>query len=37
MEVFVVIAVVALVCYTAYRTGKQEGSRRGFGIGRYRR
>jgi hypothetical protein len=37
MEAFVAIAIVMFVCYWAYRSGKHEGSRKGFAVGRYRR
>lgn len=37
MEAFVAITIVAFVCYCAYRSGKRDGSRKGFAVGRFRR
>ena len=34
METLIVIAVVCGVVYWAFRTGKSEGSRKAYGIGR---
>jgi len=36
MESVVVFAIIATICYYAYRSGKRIGSRKGFGAGRRR-
>ena len=36
-ETIVALAILSVVGYYAYRNGKQIGSRKGFGVGRYRR
>lgn len=36
MESILFIGIVAALCYLAHRNGKREGSRKGFGVGRYR-
>ena len=36
METFIALGVLGLICWVAYRYGKQLGSRKGFGIGRAR-
>jgi len=37
IETIVVLAVLSVVGYYTYASGKQEGSRKGFGAGRYGR
>lgn len=34
METFVALAVLSLICWAAYKYGKQLGSRKGYGIAR---
>jgi hypothetical protein len=36
MESFVVFAIIATVCWYAYRSGKRIGSRKGYNVGRQR-
>ena len=36
MEGLIVLGVIAYVVYRAFRAGKREGSRKGFGVGRAR-
>jgi hypothetical protein len=36
MESVVVLAIIATICYYAYRSGKRIGSRKGFHAGRRR-
>ena len=36
MEALIVLGVIAYVVYMAFREGKREGSRKGFGVGRDR-
>jgi hypothetical protein len=37
IETIIALAILSAVGYYCYRNGKQIGSRKGFGVGRYRR